>query len=239
MIQQEKAMQKKYKLLVARIWKNWIKPLLVIIVVLGSIRSTIADWNDVPTGSMKPTILEGDRIFVNKLAYDLKVPFTRWRIVEWGEPQRGDVVICYSPENEIRLVKRVVGLPGDVVEMRNNRLIINGKPLQYEKLKTEIVNQIPAVQQKQHHFAAEKLGSHKHAVMLTPTVPAPRSFESIVVPAGQYLVLGDNRDQSRDSRFFGFVPYQDIVGRAVGVALSFDRSNYYAPRWSRFFKGLD
>src|SRR6266540_2752238 len=79
-----------------RIWREWVKPLLVVLVVLFSVRSAVADWNDVPTGSMKPTILEGDRIFVNKLAYDLKVPFTTWHLAQWGNPGRGEVVVFFS-----------------------------------------------------------------------------------------------------------------------------------------------
>src|SRR5271170_4889031 len=92
------------------------------IVLMLVFRSALADWNSVPTGSMKPTILEGDRIFVNKLAYDLKVPFTTWHLAEWANPKRGDIVVFYSPEDGTRLVKRVVGLPGDVVELRNEQL---------------------------------------------------------------------------------------------------------------------
>src|SRR5512137_2414693 len=93
-------------------WRREIRPLVVIGLVICSIRSSLADWNDVPTGSMKPTIVEGDRVFVNKLAYDLKVPFTTWHLAEWASPQRGDIAVFYSPHDGKRLVKRVAGLPG-------------------------------------------------------------------------------------------------------------------------------
>src|SRR5678815_2390316 len=106
-------------------WKQTVRPMLILALIVFSIRSSLADWNDVPTGSMKPTILEGDRVFVNKLAYDLKVPFTTLHIAEWSNPRRGDIVVFYSPHDGKRLVKRVVGLPGDTVELRNNTLIIN------------------------------------------------------------------------------------------------------------------
>ncbi|UCD27595.1 MAG: signal peptidase I [Planctomycetota bacterium] len=231
-------MRPKWKTLILKLWREWVRPLLMVVIVLSAFRSTVADWNDVPTGSMKPTILEGDRILVNKLAYDLKVPFTGWQLLEWGGPQRGDVVICYSPESGIRLVKRVIGLPADRVEMRNDQLIINGRLVGYEKLDPEIINQIPADQQKRHIFAAEKISRKTHPVMITPDQPAPRFFGPVTVPDGQYLVLGDNRDNSRDSRSFGCVPHDMIVGRAVAVVLSVDRDNWYAPRWNRFFRSL-
>ena len=232
-------MNKKAKRLVLKFWREWVKPIAVVVIVLGSLRSAVADWNDVPTGSMKPTILEGDRIFVNKLAYDLKVPFTDWRLMEWGGPERGEVVICFSPEGGTRLVKRVIGVPGDRVEMRGNRLTINGEPLEYRRLDPEIISQIDAGERKHHLFAAESTGGETHPMMMTPEVPALRSFAPVTVPAGHYLVLGDNRDNSRDSRFFGCVPRDQISGRAVGVVLSLDRDDWYAPRWGRFFKGLD
>src|ERR1041384_5377117 len=96
-----------------KLWKEEIRPLVILALVLFSIRSSLADWNDVPTGSMKPTIVEGDRVFVNKLAYDFKVPFTTWHQAEWSNPRRGDIVVFYSSHDGKRLVKRVIGLPGD------------------------------------------------------------------------------------------------------------------------------
>jgi signal peptidase I len=222
---------------------NWLRrsgtlTLILLVVVSLSVRSAIADWNDVPSGSMKPTILIGDRIFVNKLAYDLKLPFTTIHLAEWADPQRGEVVVLYSPENGTRLVKRIVGVPGDRIEMRHNRLIVNGQRAIYEPLDPEIVNQIKADEQPQHNFAGERIDDESHPVMLTPRVRAPRTFEPITVPEGQYFVMGDNRDQSGDSRLFGLVDRDLIVGRSTRVALSFDRSRWFLPRWSRFLKRL-
>src|SRR3954466_10037453 len=117
-----------------KLLKEEVLPLAILAVVLFSIRSSLADWNDVPTGSMKPTILEGDRVFVNKLAYDLKVPFTTWHVAEWANPKREDIVVFYSPKDGTRLIKRAVGLPGDVIELRNEQLIINGDPVDYSSL---------------------------------------------------------------------------------------------------------
>src|SRR3954452_11119049 len=100
---------------------------VLMLLVVSSLRSALADWNDVPTGSMKPTIQEGDRVVVNKLAYDLKVPFTTIEIAKWGDPRRGDIVVLFSPVDGTRLVKRVIAVPGDRVAMLNNQLYVNGK----------------------------------------------------------------------------------------------------------------
>jgi signal peptidase I len=207
--------------------------------VVFSIRSSLADWNDVPSGSMKPTILEGDRVFVNKLAYDLKVPFTTWHLAEWSNPQRGDVVVFYSPHDEVRLVKRVVGVPGDTVELRNDQLVINGKPMEYGPLGVEVSGQLSEGERQQSLFATEKLTGHSHAVMAIPGVAAKRSFGPVQVPEGQYFMMGDNRDNSFDSRYYGTVERRRIVGRATEVVLSVDRGHSWLPRKQRFFRALD
>lgn len=212
--------------------------MLVILIICGSFRSAVADWNDVPTGSMKPTILEGDRIFVNKMAYGLRVPFTSWWAVDLDEPQRGDVVVFFSPDDGVRMVKRVVGLPGDRVEMRGNRVFINGQPASYGPLEEDITTAIAAAERPAYRFARERFDGPSHPVMSTPRRPARRTFGPIIVPDGQYFVLGDNRDNSRDSRWFGCIKRQTIVGRATGIVFSVDADNHYLPRWDRFFHGL-
>jgi len=219
-------------------WRKEIRPLLVLALIIFSIRSSLADWNDVPTGSMRPTILEGDRIFVNKLAYDLKVPFTTWHIAEWSNPRRGDIVVFYSPNDGKRLVKRVVGLPGDTVELRNNALVINDRPVEYEPIAEELLRDVPVAERVGHVFASEKLPGQRHAVAGAPARPAPRTFAPLVVPKGEYFVMGDNRDDSFDSRFWGTVKREKIVGRATTVVMSLDRNNHHLPRWSRFFTSL-
>src|SRR4051794_23224212 len=112
-----------------RFWNKELWPMLVLALIVFSIRSSLADWNDVPTGSMKPTIVEGDRVFVNKLAYDLKVPFTTWRVARWSDPAPGEVVIFYSPVDGERMVKRVAGGPRDTVQMIRDPLIRHRHPL--------------------------------------------------------------------------------------------------------------
>jgi signal peptidase I len=221
-----------------KFWHKEIRPLLILALVMFSIRSSLADWNDVPSGSMRPTILEGDRIFVNKLAYDLKVPFTTLHIAEWSNPQRGDIAVFYSPHDEKRLVKRVVGLPGDTIELRNNVLVINGEPVEYKTISEELLRDIPATARAGRVFASEQLPGQTHAVAGNPTLPAMRSFAPYRVPEGQYFMMGDNRDDSYDSRYWGPVERKRIVGRATAVVMSLDKSNYWIPRSHRFFTSL-
>ena len=212
---------------------NEIRIFLLMILIVSSLRSALADWNDVPTGSMKPTIQEGDRVVVNKLAYDLKVPFTTKAIVRWDDPKRGDIVVLFSPVDGIRLVKRVVALPGDQVEMRENQLFINGQLAKQSPVATtELADYGRA------YVFAENLAGHQHQMMVTPDIPAQRSFGPIEVPQGYYFVLGDNRDNSNDSRFIGFIERRRIVGEAVAVAFSLDRARWFFPRFDRFFEGL-
>jgi signal peptidase I len=221
-----------------RLWQGWGKPILIAAVLVFTFRSSFADWNDVPSASMEPTILVGDRIFVNKLAYDFKVPFTTWRLAEWDEPQRGDVVVFFSPRDGRRMVKRVVGVPSDTISMSQNRLLLNGAMLEYETDGADALASLDLTDQPPYLFAFEHLGGAVHPVMAQPTKQAVRSMRPVTVPAGQYFLMGDNRDNSGDSRFFGFVPRDQIVGKAVGLAFSLDRDGSYRPRWERFFRSL-
>ncbi len=127
-----------------RFLREWVLALIVPIVLVTSIRSAVADWNDVPTGSMIPTILEGERIYVNKLAYDVRIPYTGVELARFDGPDRGDIVICHSPEDGTRLVKRVCGIPGDVLELRGNVLHINGEPMDYGPGSEKAAAQVPA-----------------------------------------------------------------------------------------------
>lgn len=213
---------------------NEIRIFLLMLLVVSSLRSALADWNDVPTGSMKPTIEIGDRVVVNKLAYDLKIPFTTISVFKWGDPERGDIVVLFSPLDGTRLVKRVVAIPGDTVAMAENQLYINSRRIAWSPLTTT-----DDPDQGVTFVASETLGGRAHKVMLTPQVPAVRSFAPLTVPPGHYFVLGDNRDNSNDSRFIGFIGRKQIVGEATAVAFSLDRANNWTPRLNRFFKRLD
>ena len=231
---------KKYRAVALRWWRKEIRPILILALVMFSIRSSLADWNDVPTGSMRPTILEGDRIYVNKLAYDLKVPFTTWHLAEWDNPKRGDIVVFYSPKDGTRLVKRVIGLPGDTVELRNEQLVINGQPVEYASADSKLSAQLPEAERARGIFATEELPpACPHAVMALNGVPAMRTFAPVQIPEGRYFMMGDNRDDSFDSRYFGTVPRDKIVGRATAVVLSINKSNYWIPRWNRSFSSLE
>ena len=228
-------MNRKLRPALRRLTRHWIFSTLLLVLSVLTFRSAIADWNDVPTGSMKPTILIGDRIFVNKLAYDLKVPFLGNRLVTWGDPERGDIVICWSPADGARLVKRVIGVPGDVIEMKGDRLIINGQALDYESADGSDFDRALGKEAGQYEFFTEDLTGHRHTVAVTPGKRAIRNFGPVSIGPAQYFMMGDNRDNSADSRYFGFVPRADVVGRVQGIVFSLDYGNYYKPRWWRSF----
>jgi signal peptidase I len=221
-----------------RLWRQWRLTVLLILFVVIPVKSSLADWNWVPSGSMNPTILEGDLIYVNKLAYDLRVPLTLHRVARWAEPRKGDIVVCLSPEDGVRLVKRIVAGPGDTVELRRNVLLLNGQPLAYGMAEAEYAEQLPQGLTGRCIVTTEDLGGTVHSIMSIPAVRAMRDFGPVRVPDGYYFVLGDNRDVSRDSRYFGFVPRQAILGKAQAVLLSFDITDKYEPRLRRFFSGL-
>src|SRR5512141_849266 len=140
-----------------------LRVFIVMILVVSSLRSALADWNDVPTGSMKPTIEEGDRVVVNKLAYDLKVPFTTIELMKWGDPKRGDIVVLFSPSDGTRLVKRVVAVPGDKMELRSEQLFVNGQPASWKP-----VGEVTDPDQGQAVILEESVAGKSHNIMLTP-----------------------------------------------------------------------
>lgn len=199
------------------------------LILLGVFRSAIADWNPVPTGSMKPTIVEGDVIWVNKIAYDLKLPFTQISLTRVGKPTRGDIVVFKSARAAKRLVKRLIGLPGDSVMLVDNRLVINGQSASYHQ----------ATEDSTWFDTTESLRGLNHAVRLNKyAASAASSFGPIEIPDGYYLMLGDNRDNSADSRVYGLVPRKELVGRASHVLVSFNPNHYYFLRMGRMITPL-
>lgn len=214
--------------------RRWIKDnrcFIAFMLCLAFLRTAMADWNPIPSSSMRPTLLEGDVVLVNRLAYDAKIPLTDVAVARLGEPQRGDVVTFTSPKDGVRLIKRVVGLPGDTVELRDEQLFINGVGTRYSGLHqvTESIegHTLHAVR------ATEHLGGRDHAVQFLPAVQARRDAGPLVVPADMYYMLGDNRDNSADSRYIGLVPRHLLIGRAHRIVVSADIVGNWLPRLGR------
>ena len=229
-------------------WRNRITQTLwewrgvwLFIAIMLVFRSAIADWNQVPSGSMTPSILAGDRIVVDKLAYGLRIPFTLQRVLHWAEPVRGDVVTFVSPLDGRLLVKRIIGLPGDRVALKDNALSINGQRAAYRELTAHEAGIEPDSAQPTQRYFQESIFGASHLVTLHPEGRrgGQRDLPLSVVPKGHYLLLGDNRDNSEDSRAIGFVKRDRILGRATAVAFSLDYENYYKPRPQRFMAELD
>lgn len=204
------------------------KSILLFLALMCVFRSAVADWNVVPTGSMNPTIIEGDRILVNKLAYDVQVPFIHQSLIKLADPARGDIIVFNSAVSEVRLVKRVVGLPGDKISLYNNVLYINGEVLSYENISSSL-NTVDRT---------ENLLGINHAVRLNVAGSRLSNFDEVKVPEGFYLALGDNRDRSADSRVIGFIPRDEIIGQAKRVVMSLNYDNFYIPRSDRFWHSL-
>jgi signal peptidase I len=205
-------------------------PILVLV-----IRSFLFEPFRIPSPSMTPTLLTGDFIFVNKFAYGLRLPVINTKIVEIGEPQRGDVVVFRLPSNpKVNYVKRVVGLPGDVVEYHpaNKRITIND-----EVVPIEIVG--PYKEEPGTVLGWEQLGEHRHRVLLTQGVLSRGG--TYVVPEGYYFMMGDHRDNSEDSRYdpVGFVPEENLVGRATGVWMNWRRPSEGGPQWDRIGTSIE
>ena len=191
----------KIMLFIKNFWKG-NKLFLLFILLMSVFRSAVADWYTVPTGSMQPTIKEGDRIIVNKMAYDIKFPFSQLSLYKVSEPKRGEIVVFESKAAQNRLIKRLIGLPGDVIEMRDEALFINGKPLNYQ-ISEQSAQQLLVTEQVDtiiHHVRIDKQRSNQLS-----------NFKPITVPKGHYLVLGDNRRHSADSRVC-FSRFQQAFG---------------------------
>lgn len=214
------------------------KGLLLLAVLMTIFRSAIADWYDVPTGSMKPNILEGDRVFVNKHYYDYRIPLTGISLKHLRDPARGDIVVFYSPKDETRLIKRVIGLPGDVVTLYDNRLYINGQPANYRPSKLKVDASVWADDPPRRLLAQENINGQHYPIAVMPGKRRLEVFGPVTIPQGHYFMMGDNRDNSGDSRYFGPVARERIVGRASHIVLSLDASNHYLPRDHRYWSPL-
>ncbi len=196
------------------VFREYFEALLWAVILALVIRTFAVQAFKIPSGSMKPTLLVGDHLLVSKSSYGIKLPFSDRVIIPLGQPERGDIVVFRFPEDRDKdFIKRVIALPGETVEVRNKQVYINGKPLD------------------------DPWGHYSDRVILPPGVQPRDNFGPITVPAGQYFVMGDNRDQSYDSRFWfggrgGLVPIQDILGRAIVIYWSWE-DDTFGVRWSR------
>ncbi len=194
---------------------------LLFLLSFALLRTAVADWNPIPSASMRPTLLEGDVVLVNRLAYDLKLPLTDIVLLPLAEPQRGDVVTLGSPKDGTRLIKRIVGVPGDRVAVRGDVLFINGEAATYTDAHTRGETLAPgfAVDAVR---ATEQVAGRAHAVQFLPVLRGRRDVPETTVPTGRYFVMGDNRDNSEDSRVIGTVPREKLIGRAHHVLVAAD-----------------
>jgi signal peptidase I len=221
-----------------RRWREY-RGLLLFVLLMCSFRSAWADWVYVPTGSMNPTILEGDRLLIDKHAYGLRVPFSLIHLTRGDNPDRGDIIVFDSPRDGTSLVKRVIALPGDSVALNGERLIINGVAASYSAGDAaELQRLLRATRAHGPAVVRESGVLRGHDILLLPDRRHESVLGPVTVPPGMYFVLGDNRDNSADSRYIGFVPRRSIVGRATRVVLSLDPDRYYAPRSGRWLQSL-
>jgi len=190
-----------------------------IILVVLVIRSFIAEPFRIPSGSMLPTLHVGDFILVNKFAYGIRLPVLNSKVLETGEPERGDVVVFRYPKNpQVDYIKRVIGLPGDTIGYFNKTVYINGEKVDQEvkDKSSELFSLVPA----RNELRFEALDGAGHEILVDPD---RRLVEGeAVVPEGEYFVMGDNRDNSNDSRFWGTVPEANLVGEAFFIWMSWD-----------------
>ena len=194
-------------------------PVLLIVLV---IRSFVFEPFRIPSGSMMPTLLEGDFIFVKKYAYGLRLPVTESKVIETGSPERGDVIVFRLPSDpSINYIKRVIGLPGDTVVYERHRLTINGQPVDLQRDEDNPWN-VP--------MFVEDLDGRVHEILVTNPNFSTRD-NTYRVPEGHFFVMGDNRDRSKDSRFIGAIPEEFLVGEAVRIWMHFVPWNM--PDWGR------
>ena len=206
-----------------------------VILVVFVLRSFIVEPFRIPSGSMLPSLYIGDFILVSKFSYGIRLPLINQKVFSIGTPKRGEVLVFRYPHDEkTNYIKRIVGLPGDIVDYKNKRLRINGNVVDLQKSNREDTEQ-GTQSNEQVRVHIERLGKSSHGILLDTSLGS-RDYTRIVVPPDKYFVMGDNRDHSNDSRFWGFVPEENIVGRAFFVWFSWD-SNKNDHFWNDYIGG--
>ena len=213
-------------------YKEWIEPFLIAAVVALFIRQFAVEAFKIPSGSMIPTLTIGDHLLVNKFIYGPRIPFTDKRFFEWKEPQRGDIIVFKFPEDETKnFIKRIIGVPGDKIEIRKGVLLINDQPVPIEEARTADVGaQNPVAGWPQVYD--ERLGQVTHRIQYLRDQSGV-DFGPVLVPARSVFVMGDNRDNSQDSRVWKFVKYNKILGKALIIYWFWDGNDGRWLRWER------
>ncbi len=216
-------------------YKEWIEPFLIAAVVALFIRQFIVEAFKIPSGSMIPTLTIGDHLLVNKFLYGPRIPFTDLRFFRWKEPKRGDIIVFKYPEDEDKnFIKRIIGLPGDKIEIRRGVLRINDQPVTLTEARPSgggAAREAAASANGQRLFE-EDLGAVRHQVQYLYD-QQERNFGPVTIPPEQVFVMGDNRDNSQDSRVWGFVHFDKILGKALIIYWSWDGNEGRWLRWER------
>lgn len=215
---------------------EYAKAFFPVILIVLLLRSFLVEPFRIPSGSMMPTLLNGDFILVNKFTYGIRLPVINKKIIEVGEPKRGDVIVFRYPKDpSIDYIKRIIGMPGDIVAYEDKMLYINGEAMPQE-LQGTYVGEGTAFSATGASLRAESLANVKHQILVTPE--KHDSNYELRVPAGHYFVMGDNRDNSNDSRYWGFVPEENLVGRAFMIWMNVDMDDKRI-RWDRIGSGIE
>jgi signal peptidase I len=208
------------------LWAEYARSFFPILLLVLFLRSFLFEPFRIPSGSLKPTLLVGDFVLTNKFTYGVRLPVSHTKIIKMGEPQRGDIAVFrFPPDPRIDYIKRIVGLPGDRISYIDKVLYVNGKPAEQTIIGYRTEDNIRMIKKQ------ENLTGDVHEIYERPDDPV-QNIEDIVVPPGHYFAMGDNRDDSADSRAWGFVPESALVGKAILVWFSWDHSNY-SVRWQR------
>lgn len=217
---------------------EYARSLFPVLFVVLLFRSFLFEPFKIPSGSMIPTLLIGDFIVVNKYAYGLRLPVLDTKVVELGEPRRGDVVVFrYPVDTSVNFIKRVIGLPGDTIAYRDKRLFINGEAVETVGAAPYRSSEVKCATPRSDAMRVrEDLGLKRHDILIHESLRGRDG--QWVVPEGHYFMMGDNRDRSNDSREWGFVPEANLVGRAVGIWLNLDVNKGCAD-WSRVAQGIE